>query len=476
MSALGKAIRYSKDNHAHFVMDLQKLLRIASVSTLPQCEPEMQKAALWVEEQLKAYGFENAQAIPTARHPVIFDVYTQAGPDAPILVYGHYDVQTADLIDEWENDPINSEIRRQDIYARGVSDMKAQLVVHLKAIESITRTSSLPVNLKCMIEGAEEIGSPNLAAFLREHADKLRSDSCLNMDACILGAGAPSLTYALSGLAYFEIRVQGPSFDLHSGMFGGAVKNPANVLCKLLAGMQDVNERTTLPGFYNDVIPLDNEERIDLAKLPQTEPWWNAKTGAKALDGEAVYTAAERATAGPIMDINGLLCGFTGGGLIAALPATAMAQPSMRLVPNQDPRKTRAGLEKYLHDNAPDTTQWDLLGLASCRPGIIDRYSKAVQAAGLALHEVWGTEPLFTRQEGSIPVVGMLQEISGLDSPIMGFGFPGDNLHARMKNSISRINSGELGPISVSCSKLQGSRLERHSGMVCMEDWKWKRN
>lgn len=425
------AIAYAQAHRQQSLDDLKTLTRIPSISTLPEHRPDIERAAEWLAAQLQALGFERVAVLPTAGHPVVYGQWLKAGPDAPtVLFYGHYDVQPVDPLELWQSPPFEPREDGDNLYARGVSDMKGQVVAHLKAVEAMIRTSGLPINLKYLIEGEEEIGSPNLEAFIADHKELLACDFCLNGDAGILAPDLPSITYALRGLAYFEIRVQGPAGDLHSGVFGGAVDNPAQVLCQLIAGMRDDQGRITLPGFYDHVRPLSEEERAELAQLPQTEEWWRKQAGVKALFGEAGYTPLERATARPTLDVNGLLSGFTGKGAKTVLPARAMAKLSMRLVPDQTPEEVYEGLRAYLEANAPPTVTWELDHLVSCRPAIIDRNSPAVQAASQALEAVWGKRPLFARQGGTVPVVAQIKELLGVDSLMLGFILPDDNLHA----------------------------------------------
>ncbi len=371
------------------------------------------------------------EIIPTKRHPVVYAEHLAAGPDAPtVLVYGHYDVQPADPLDLWETDPFEPTVRGDDLFARGASDMKGQIVAHIMAVEAMVKTNCLPVNLKYMIEGEEEIGSPNLETFIKEHTEKLACDVCLNADAGILAADTPAITYGLRGLAYFEIRLQGADRDLHSGRFGGAVPNPGNALAKLIAGMHDEQGRVTLPGFYTKVLPLSDKERDGLAKLPEDEAWWKAQSGSNVLSGEIGYTPTERASARPTLDVNGLLCGFTGEGSKTVLPSKAMAKISMRLVPNQVSADTETSLRQYLEDNMPAGISWELLNLAGGEPAMIDVNSAAVRAASEAFQKTWGKAPLFDREGGSVPVVGMIQQRLGVESLMLGFGLPDDNLHA----------------------------------------------
>lgn len=431
MSTMEKAVKYAREHEREFLEDLKTILRIPSISTLPDFEPDMMRTAEWIAEKLRGLDFEDVRIIPTDRHPVVFGQWLNAGDDAPtMLFYGHYDVQPSDPDDEWLSNPFEPEIRADDIFARGASDMKAQLVAHLAALTSMIRTSGLPLNVKYMIEGEEEIGSPSLEKFMRSHKDLLASDLCLNGDAGILAPDSPSITYALRGLNYFEIRVEGPASDLHSGLFGGAIDNPALVLCELIAGMRDESGRITLPGFYDNVRDLSDDERDDLAKLPFYDDWWRSQTGVDVLQGEEGYTTIERATARPSFDVNGFLSGFTGEGSKTVLPSKAMAKISFRLIPDQTPGQAYAALLEYMQANAPETIQWEVEEISGCLPAIVERDSLSVRAASRAFEAVWGKAPLFSRSGGSIPVVGLIQQLMGVDCLMLGFGLPDDNLHA----------------------------------------------
>ncbi len=425
------AIEFARSQKDAAEEALKDFLRIPSVSTLPEHKEDMQRAAEWLSSQLEQLGFDQVAILPTAGHPVVYGEHMKAGASAPtILFYGHYDVQPADPLELWESEPFDPQLRGENLYARGASDMKGQVVAHLQALEAMLETGELPVNLKYMVEGEEEIGSPSLEAFIREHSDRLDCDFCLNADGGILGADLPSITYALRGLAYFELHVEGPDHDLHSGQFGGVVANPANVLARLIAGMHDADGKITLPGFYDQVRELSTDERAALSQLPQPDSWWQEQTGAPALWGEAGYSSTERAAARPTLDVNGLLSGFTGTGGKTVLPAKAMAKISMRLVPDQDPDSVHAALRSYLDRNTPDSVRWNLEMLASCRPGMVERDSDAVHAAVQALEAVWGKAPLFKREGGTVPVVGMIKDMLNVDSMMLGFGLPDDNLHA----------------------------------------------
>ena len=425
------ALEYAQKQRSRFFNELIELASIPSVSTDPLRKSEVNKAAHWLADHLKSLGINNIQILPTPGHPLVYGEYLEAGPAAPtVLVYGHYDVQPAEPLELWESPAFTPSQRNNNLYGRGVSDMKGQILVGLKAIESIKLTSRLPVNLKFFYEGEEEIGSPSLGPFIASHKKLLSCDFCLNLDGGILGAETPSLTYALRGLAYFELRVYGPAHDLHSGSYGGAVHNPAQALCELIAGMHDNQGRVTLPGFYDQVRPLDEEERAELARLPMGEDFYLKNTGAPTLYGEAGYTPVERVGARPTLEVNGLLSGFTGEGSKTVIPSYSMAKISMRLVPDQDPEVVHQQLIKYLEAHAPSSVRWEVTQLAGGHASITDRNMPAVVAMSKSLEAVWGKRPIFKREGGSVPVVIKMQQMLGIESLISGFGLPDDNVHA----------------------------------------------
>ena len=430
MTDLQPALDYARSHQAQALEGLKELIRIPSISTLPESKADVLRAAEWVAARLRAYGMQNVAVLPTKGHPVVFGE-TKHAPGRPmVLVYGHYDVQPVDPLDLWKSDPFDPVQRGDDLFGRGASDMKAQLVALLEAIEAWLHAGGLPVNLRFLIEGEEEVGSPNLKPFMEAERERFLCDFCLNTDSSILAPDLPSITYGVRGLAYFELRIQGASGDLHSGMFGGAVDNAAVVLCQAIAGMRDAHGRVTLPGFYDQVRPLAKEEREEIADMPPDDAWWLAQTGAPKLFGEEGFTASERVAGRPTFDVNGLLSGFTGKGSKTVLPARAMAKISMRLVPEQTPAEVRRGLETYLRAHLPPTVTWELEDLAHSQPAIVERDSIPVRAASQALQDVWGKKPLLTRTGGTIPIVGLVQEVLGSDSLLLGFGLPDDNLHA----------------------------------------------
>lgn len=430
MSAREKALAYAKENQEKFLNDLKDIVRIPSVSTDSARVNDMRRTAEWLVEEMKSLGLENIEIFSTDKHPVVYGDWLHAEGAPTVLVYGHYDVQPCDPIELWETPPFEPSVRGDNLHARGASDMKGQVVATLKAIESIVANESLPVNVKFMLEGEEEIGSPSLHGFMESHKDLLAADFCLNPDAGMLGADLPSITYALRGLAYFEIHIDGPTHDLHSGIFGGAVRNPANTLATLIAGMKNADGQIQLPGFYNDIRPLDDEERAALARLPMKDDFYLEKTGVPALWGEKGYTPVEHTGARPTLDVNGLLSGFTGEGAKTVLPATAMAKISMRLVPNQTPDKVYEQLKQYMTENAPEGVTWRIKVEHGGNPSISERNGIGVRAMAKALNDVWGVDPLFKREGGSIPVVADMQDLLGMESVLTGFGLPDDRIHS----------------------------------------------
>jgi len=424
-------LSYIQEHKDQILDELIEFVSIPSVSTDPEKKTEMQRAAQWVANQMHSLGFENVKILPTARHPVVYGESLKAGSDKPtVLIYGHYDVQPAEPLELWGTPPFEPTKHGENLYGRGASDMKGQVVASLKAVEAYAHTGDLPINVKFIIEGEEEIGSPSLEKFLTENKDMLSSDFAINPDTGMIGADTPTITYGLRGLAYFELRVTGPEHDLHSGIFGGAVHNPAQVLCELIAGMHDENGRVTLPGYYDSVRSLDDEERAELARLPLDETFYLEQTGAPELFGETGYTAYERVGARPTLEVNGLLSGFTGEGSKTVLPAKAMAKISMRLVPDQNPDEVYQQFMRYLEENAPPTIRWELEDLNQGDAAITDCNMPGVVALSQAMEATWGKKPVYKREGGSVPVVAQMQKILGIESVLTGFGLPDDNLHA----------------------------------------------
>jgi acetylornithine deacetylase/succinyl-diaminopimelate desuccinylase-like protein len=424
------ALLYAQRNKEKFLNTFKEILAIPSISTDKKHAPDILRAAEWLADQLRILGMQQVQLFPTLQSPIVYGEWLGVPGSPTVLIYGHYDVQPVDPLELWKTDPFEPAMIGENIYARGASDMKGQAVVTLKAVESLVHTGGLPINIKWLLEGEEEVGSPNLETFITDHTDLLACDFALNPDSGMIGKEYPTITYGLRGLAYFELRVNGPAHDLHSGMFGGVVHNPANVLAELIAGMHDSEGRVTLPGFYERVLELSKEEREELARLPINEVQFLEQTGVPALYGEPGFTANERTGARPTLDVNGLLSGFTGEGSKTVIPTWAMAKLSTRLVPDQDPKDVKQQLLRYLEQKAPKDIRWELKTLAGNSASISDRNNKGVQAMAKALETVWGRRPYFKREGGSIPVVGDMQRLLGVESVICGFGLPDDNIHA----------------------------------------------
>jgi acetylornithine deacetylase/succinyl-diaminopimelate desuccinylase-like protein len=424
------ALQYAHDNKESFLSAYKEILAIPSISTDQTNAADIRRAAEWMAAQLRTLGMQKVQLFQTARHPIVYGEWLEALGAPTVLIYGHYDVQPVDPLDLWKTSPFEPTVLGENIFARGASDMKGQAVITLKAVESLVRTGGLPVNIKWLFEGEEEIGSPNLETFIAGHKELLACDFAVNPDSGLIGEEYPTITYALRGLAYFELRVFGPTQDLHSGMFGGAVHNPANALAELIAGMHDGQGRVTLPGFYNKVRDLSQEEREELARLPIDDQQLLQQTGVPALYGETGFTGNERTGVRPTLDVNGLLSGFTGEGSKTIIPAWAMAKISCRLVPDQDPDEVHQQLLRYLEENAPKDIRWEVQIMAGGPASISDRNNAGVQAMSQALETVWGKRPYFRREGGSIPVVAQMQRLLGVESVIAGFGLPDDNVHS----------------------------------------------
>jgi len=427
-----EAIDYARANQGRFLAELKEFLSIPSVSTQSEHRPDIQRAAEWLREGLLAVGFPRADVMPTSGHPVVYAEWLTAGPEVPtVLVYGHYDVQPPDPLELWDTPPFEPTVVGDDLFARGASDDKGQLYTHVKAVEAFRGTvGAPPINLKCIFEGEEECGSPSLEPFIRQHADLLSADVAVISDTHILGKDLPSIVCALRGLAYVEIEVTGPDHDLHSGIYGGAVHNPINALCTMIARLQDDEGRITIPGFYDAVRELEPEEREDLAKVPFEREAWLREAGVRTDWGERAYTIIERTTARPTLDVNGIWGGYTQPGAKTVLPSKAFAKISMRLVPDQDPARIAQLLRDYLVEIAPPAVSVEVRSLHSGPGAIVRRDSPAMQAAFRAYAEAFGRQPVFVRAGGSIPVVATFQEVLGIETILMGFGLPDDRLHA----------------------------------------------
>lgn len=424
------ALKYYKNHAADLLEELTEFLRIPSVSTDAAHKDNIRAAADFLSEKLNGVGMENVNKYPTRGHPILFTEKIVDSERPTLLIYGHYDVQPPDPIDLWKHPPFEPFIEENYLYSRGASDMKGQIWATISALESLLKTDSLAINVKMLIEGEEEIGSPSLGEFLSNHKTMLACDIVLNPDAGMLAPNKPTIVYALRGLAYFELRLFGPKADLHSGIFGGVIDNPANILSQVIAGMHDEERRVTLPGFYEHVREISKEEQRQLSKIGMDEAFFKSMTSVKELGGEKGYEPIERVGARPTLDINGLYSGYIDKGAKTIIPAYAMAKISTRLVPDQDPDKIHKSLRAYLEKNIPNTVRWELDFISGAPAYISEEQAPGVEMLINALRKTWGVEPLMKREGGSIPVATAMKNILGVDSIITGFGLPDDQIHS----------------------------------------------
>lgn len=422
--------QYLDAQRKQFEQELCELLRIASVSADPACRGETQRAAEWVAERFRRMGFQTT-TIPTAGHPLVYAESPQVAGAPTVLVYGHYDVQPADPVELWTTPPFEPTERDGQIFARGATDDKGQMLTHVFSARAWLETAGrLPVNLKYIIEGEEEVGSRGLETFLHEHADQLACDCCVISDGAQFAPGQPAITYGLRGIAYYELALTGPNRDLHSGTFGGTVTNPANALTRMLAGLIDEQGRIQIPGFYDDVVSLSADEREQLARLPFDEAGYARQIGVAATSGEAGFTTLERRWARPTFDINGLTSGYQGEGAKTVLPSTAAAKFSFRLVPNQQPSRISQLLEARLKELCPPGITMVLTDHHGSPGVLVSLESPYVQAAARAIEHAFGRAPVYTREGGSIPIVSTFHETLGVDTLLLGWGQDDDNTHS----------------------------------------------
>jgi acetylornithine deacetylase/succinyl-diaminopimelate desuccinylase-like protein len=424
------ARQYARAHAERFRTELDEILRIPSISTDPAHTAEMRRAAEWLAAHLDILGVEHAQIMPTGGHPIVFGEWLGAGKDKPtLLVYGHYDVVPAALEDGWDMPPFEPVERDGRIYARGVSDDKGQLFVHLKAFESYMKTGGAPVNIKFFLEGEEEVGSPHLAPFLQEHVDRLRADVCVISDSSMPAVEQPVILHSLRGMTYLEVTVRGPSDDLHSGTWGGAVHNPALALVEILSKLHNIDHSIAVPGFYDDVVPLRPEERQELAKTAISDEQVKQATHVPATWGEGEFSIRERVSARPTMEINGLHSGWTGAGPKTIIPSHARVKLSCRLVGNQDPDGIYQRVKQYIESIAPPTMTLEFNLLSGSKPALIDYNLPAMQAAARAYERGWGAKPVFARGGGSIPVVADIFNLMRIPVVMMGYGLDDDGFH-----------------------------------------------
>jgi succinyl-diaminopimelate desuccinylase len=422
--------RYLEQHRQQFENELGEFLRIPSVSADSACREAMHQAAAWVEAQLRRLGLAT-EILATARHPVVY-AESAPVPGAPtVLVYGHYDVQPPDPLGEWISPPFEPTVRDGNLYARGATDDKGQLLTHIKSVEAWLATNGpIPVQLRFLIEGEEEIGSDSLYKLLSQAAQRVACDVIVISDGSQFGPNQPAITYGLRGIAYYEVRLTGPAQDLHSGTFGGGVTNPANALAKLLAAVTDDRGRIQIPGFYDDVVPLTERERNEFARLGFDERGFMDRLGVDGVTGEEGYSTLERRWARPTFDVNGIWGGYQGEGGKTVLPARAGAKFSFRLVPNQDPHQITAALRQFLIGRCPPGIKWELIDMHSATGVLVSLDSPFVAAAARAIEHGFGHAPVFIREGGSIPIVTAFKQQLGADSLLLGWGLDDDNAHS----------------------------------------------
>jgi len=422
--------KYIEQNQQRFIDELFDLLRIPSVSADSKYKEDVFRTAEFIKSKLEAAGAEHVEICPTDGYPVVY-ADKIIDPKLPtVLVYGHYDVQPPDPLNLWETPPFEPQIREGRIYARGACDDKGQMYMHVKALETMLKNNSLPCNVKFMIEGEEEVGSDNLPKFIVKNKEKLKADVVLISDTGIFSNEVPSITVGLRGLSYLEVEVTGPKRDLHSGMYGGAVANPINILCEMIASLKDKDNHITIPGFYNDVVDLSAAERAELSKVP-----FNVDEYKKALDinevhGEKGFSTLERVSIRPTLDVNGIWGGYTGEGAKTVLPSKAHAKISMRLVPNQSSKKITDLFIRHFESIAPKGVKVKVTPHHGGEPAVTPTNSIAYKAASKAFEEAWGKVPVPMREGGSIPIVSLFEKELGLKTVLLGFGLDEDAIHS----------------------------------------------
>jgi acetylornithine deacetylase/succinyl-diaminopimelate desuccinylase-like protein len=423
---------YVRENESRFLEELKEFLRIPSISTSPGHAKDTHRAAEFVVAKLKAAGLENVELIETDRHPLVYADWLHAPGKPTVLCYGHFDVQPPDPLELWETPPFEPTERNGNLYARGSADDKGQMYSHIKAVETLKAVNgTLPLNLKFLIEGEEEVGGISVAEYVAKNAAKLKADVALVSDTEMYAPGLPTLNVGLRGLVYMEIEARGPARDLHSGLYGGAAPNAVFGLVELLSKMKDAGGHIRIPGIYDDVEPPSTEEKASWEHLPFDEKEYLAsEVGSTELTGEAGYSVFERTWARPTLEVHGIGGGFTGVGAKTVIPAKAVAKVSIRLVPKQDPDKIVKSVEKFVNDNAPRGIQFDVRVLSSGPGLMVNTDHRAIQVAAKAFSDIYGKLTVFTRSGGSIPIVGDFATHVGIPTILMGFGLPDDGLHS----------------------------------------------
>jgi acetylornithine deacetylase/succinyl-diaminopimelate desuccinylase-like protein len=422
---------YVRANRSRFLAELTEFVRFQSISAQPEHADDVKSCAAWLARHLQKVGLENVRTIPTARHPIVYAEWQHAPRRPTILIYGHYDVQPADPLDQWKSPPFEPIVRGNDLYSRGASDDKGQMFAHVKALEAYLKTVGvLPVNVKCIFEGEEEIGSSNLISFLESNKRALSADAAFVSDMPMPSAGQPAITYALRGALSTELEVTGAQHDLHSGIFGGAVPNPLQALCQIVAKLHDEQGRVAIPGFYDHVRESSEEERTYMAQTGPTDEQILQNAEADGAWGELGYSLYERTTIRPALSINGISGGYQGHGGKAVIPTHALVKLNFRLVPDQDPHEIESQFRRHIAAITPPAIRCRTRTNFGAKPVLVNFRHPAVRAAAIAGRKGFATSPVFLRSGGSIPVVNTFQETLGIPTVLMGFALPDDGMHA----------------------------------------------
>lgn len=431
---MDKVKQYIEENKDRFLEELFELIRIPSISSLNDHKPDMERCAEALKGKLLEAGVDKAEVMASAGNPVVYGEKIIDANKPTVLVYGHYDVMPVDPLDLWNTKPFEPVVKDGKIWARGADDDKGQSFMHIKAFEFMVKTNQLPCNVKFMLEGEEEIGSPSLGDFCAQNKELLKADVILVSDTSMLAADKPSITTGLRGLSYMEVEVTGPNKDLHSGIFGGAVANPANVLAELIASLKDENNKITIPGFYDDVIEVSDAERKEMGKAPFDVEEYKKALDIEEVDGEKGFTTMERTGIRPSLDVNGIWSGYIGEGAKTVLPSKATAKISMRLVPNQNNEKISELFEKHFRAIAPKTVKVDVKALHGGLGYVSPIDTKEYQAAKKAMEESYGKAPIPVRSGGSIPIIATFEQVLGIKSILLGFGLESDAIHSPNEN------------------------------------------
>lgn len=425
-----RALNYARANSGNFVAELSNFLRFPSVSSEPERTRQIAECARWLARHLKGVGLDRVRVIPTAGNPIVYASWQRAANRPTLIIYGHYDVLPGEPLSEWRTPPFTPTLLNDNLHARGASDDKGQLFSHVKAIESYLKTTnSLPVNVKCIFEGEEEIGSPHLASFIAKNRRALRADAAVISDTRMLAPTQPAISYAQRGGLRAELRVQGPPHDLHSGNFGGAVHNPLQALCEIISRLHDASGRVAIPGFYDDVRSWGEKERAFMMRSGPRDRQILRDAKVEQGWGEPRFSLYERTTIRPALILNGIAGGHQGPGAKSIIPTQALAKLSFRLVPDQHPKKISGLFREHIAQITPHTVRSSVRMFSPIEPALVDRNHLAVRAAAVAYRQGFGTLPVLLRSGGSIPVVNTLQKILKIPAVLMGFGLPDDQIH-----------------------------------------------